>query len=187
MMTREQQKALQGLHSAFAQMTSTSLSAIHPGEIDVDVLFADQTLFSEFIEMVSDVPCSYRFTIKPWGEEAIIDFPPSIAYALIGQRLEDTGSTPSTKPQTLTSAERTAMQNMVIGILSDLEKTWEPLCALSVSDASLIEEKTRYTEVANPSELVVIVGLTVCVGSISGQMTLIYPYASLDVIPSGAN
>ncbi len=146
------------------------------------VLFADQTLFSEFIEMVSNGSCSYRFKIDPWNDEGIIDLPPPVVIALSGQLIGEAGPD-SPEPRPLTNTERGATQNLITQLLSDLEKSWAPLIALQASNASPIEDEMQYAEVANPSDLVVIIGLTIRVGIVAGQMTLIYPYSSLDALP----
>ena len=179
--TKDQQRTLENLHANFARMAASSFSALQRSVVDVDIAFVDQTTYAEFIMSLNNPSCSYTFAIEPLGGPAIIDYSLPVTYSFINRQFggSEDPNPPEVRP--LSAIERSVMAQVLVRNLADLERTWEMLIKIQVSDAEL-ETNPEFMHVAAPSDTVILIAFEVNTPHASGLVNLCYPYFTLEPV-----
>ena len=179
--TKDQQRPLENLHSNFARMAAHTFSGLQRSVVDVDIAFVDQTTYAEFIMSLNNPSCSYTFTVEPLGGPAIIDYSLPITYSFINRQFggSEDPNPPEVRP--LSAVERSVMAQVLVRNLADLERTWEMLIKIQVSDAEL-ETNPEFMHVAAPSDTVILIAFEVRTQHATGLVNLCYPYFTLEPV-----
>lgn len=178
--SKDQIRTLENMHDNFSghfgSMLSTSLRTI----VDVDLVSVDQITYSEFIMSLVSPSCSYTFAARPLDGVCLIDFNPTLTFAIIDRMFGGHGKLLETERE-LTGIERSVMARLVDRLYRELAKSWENLVKISIEPKSF-ETNPQFIQIVPPGETVVAISFQVKLFQSTGLLTICYPYVSLEPV-----
>jgi flagellar motor switch protein FliM len=168
------------MHDNFAGHYGSTLSAVLRTIVNIDLVSVDQITYSEFIMSLVSPSCTYTFAALPMEGGCLVDFNPTLTFALIDRMFGGNGKILESDRE-LTGIERSVMGRLAQKLYSDLARAWENIVKLEVEQKSF-ETNPQFIQVVPPGETVVVVSFQIKVFQSTGLLTLCYPYVSLEPI-----
>lgn len=178
--SKDQIRTLENLHDNFANHYSSTLSTMLRTMVDIDLVSVDQITYSEFIMSLVTPSCTFTFAAPPLEGGCLIDFNPTLTFALIDRMFGGTGKILESERE-LTGIERTVVGRLSQKLYRDLERAWENILNLQISQASF-ETNPQFIQIVPASETVVVVSFQVKLFQSTGLLTICYPYVSLEPV-----
>jgi flagellar motor switch protein FliM len=178
---KDQFRTLENLHDNFARLLSSTLSGAMRAVVDVDTAFVDQTTYGEFIRSLSSPSCSYQFTLRPTGGQAIIDIAMPLVFSAVDRIFGGKGSSQGVQARQVTPIEIGIINRITKRIIEDLEATWEPVKRVDVTDIEL-ETNPEFMQITAASEIVILLAFEVNSTNASGLISLCYPFFTLEPV-----
>jgi len=178
--SKDQIRTLENMHDNFSGHFGSTLSAILRTIVDVDLVSVDQITYSEFIMSLVTPSCTYTFAAPPLEVGCLVDFNPTLTFALIDRMFGGSGKILETERE-LTGIERTVMGRLATKLYGDLEKAWENIVPLNIEPKSF-ETNPQFIQIVAPGETVVVVSFQIKLFQATGLLTVCYPYVSLEPI-----
>jgi len=177
--SKDQMRALQTLHEAFARNFGASLSGFLRTIVEVKVATCEQMTYSEFISGLPN-PTSFNL-IEADGLDGQIclEISPLIIYPII-DRLLGGNSADLFIPQRPT----TAIENRLIGNvnargLSALAEAWSAVRKLEFR-VGATESNPQLVQIVPPNEVVIVIGFELKMTNRAGTMNLCIPYNAIE-------
>jgi flagellar motor switch protein FliM len=178
--SKDQIRTLENMHDNFAGHFGSSLSTILRTIVDVDLVSVDQITYSEFIMSLVSPSCTYTFAAPPLEGVCLVDFNPTLTFAVIDRMFGGHGKIMETERE-LTGIERSVMATLVQRMYTQLERSWEHLVEIKVDQKSF-ETNPQFIQIVPPGETVVVISFQVKLFQSTGLLTICYPYVSLEPI-----
>jgi len=176
--SKDQIRTLENMHDNLAAHIGSSFSATLRTMVDVDLISVDQINFSEYILSLVSPSCSYTISAEPLEGLCIIDFNPTLTFAFI-DRMFGGGQKILEIERELTSIEKQVMARIAEKTYRDLEKSWENIIRIKIEQKSF-ETNPQFIRIVPAGETVIVVSLQLKLFSMTGLMTICYPYVSLE-------
>jgi len=173
LISKEQIRAIHGLHTNFARNLTTSLSAYLRGVIEVTLLSVDQISYQEFTRLLSDPTLFCGFSVQPMHGNLAMELSPSVAFPAIDMLLGGTGNSPS-ESRTLTEIEMQIAEGVIKLALRDLEEAWRPIMEINPK-LEKMETKPQMMQLVAPGEAVVAIPFDIKMGEQTGRLHLCIP------------
>jgi len=178
--SKDQIRTLENLHDNFAGHYGSTLSAVLRSIADVDLVSVDQITYSEFIMSLVTPSCTYTFSAQPLEAVCLVDFNPTLTFALIDRMFGGNGKILETERE-LTGIERTVMGRLTDKLYHDLARSWENIIKVAVEQKSF-ETNPQFIQIVPPGETVIVVSFQVKLFQSTGLLTICYPYVSLEPV-----
>jgi len=173
LISKEQIRAIHGLHTNFARNLSASFSAYLRGAVEVTLISVDQISYQVFMKLLSDPTLFCGLSIQPMHGNLAMELSPSLVFPAIDMLLGGTGASPS-ENRTLTEIEVQIAEGVINLALRDLKEAWRPVMEINPHLESM-ETKPQMLQVVAPGESVVAIGFEVKAGDNSGMLNLCIP------------
>ena len=179
--SKDQMRALQTLHEAFARNFGASLSGFLRTIIEVKVATCEQMTYSEFISGLPN-PTSFNLVVADALEgQMCLEVSPLIVYPII-DRLMGGSSTDLFIPQRpMTLIEQRLITSVTNRGLSALAEAWSGVRKLVFSVAST-ESNPQLVQIVPPNEVVVVIGFELKMSNRAGTMNLCIPYNVIEPV-----
>ncbi|QOJ01538.1 MAG: flagellar motor switch protein FliM [Phycisphaeraceae bacterium] len=173
--SKDQMRALQTLHEAFARNFGASLSGFLRTIVEVKVATCEQMTYSEFISGLPN-PTSFNL-IKAEGLEGQIclEISPLIIYPIIDRLLGGTSQDLFIPQRPMTMIETRLIGNVTGRGLLALSEAWAGVRKLQFSVAST-ESNPQLVQIVPPNEVVIVIGFELKMSNRAGTMNLCIPY-----------
>lgn len=178
--SKDQIRTLENMHDNFAGHYGSTLSAVLRTIADVDLVSVDQITYTEFIMSLVSPSCTYTFAAPPMDGGCLVDFNPTLTFALIDRMFGGNGKILESDRE-LTGIERSVMGRLAQKLYGDLARSWENIIKLEIEQKSF-ETNPQFIQVVPPGETVVVVSFQIKLFQSTGLLTLCYPYVSLEPI-----
>ncbi|UCC43419.1 MAG: flagellar motor switch protein FliM [Candidatus Zixiibacteriota bacterium] len=178
--SKDQIRTLENLHDNFAGHFGSMLSAVLRTIVDVDLVSVDQITYSEFIMSLVSPSCTYTFSAEPLDAVCLVDFNPTLSFAVIDRMFGGHGKTLETERE-LTGIERSVLSRLVQRLYGELTKSWEHLVQINIDQKSF-ETNPQFIQIVPPGETVVVISFQARLFQSTGLLTICYPYVSLEPI-----
>ncbi|MEW6050487.1 MAG: flagellar motor switch protein FliM [Candidatus Zixiibacteriota bacterium] len=178
--SKDQIRTLENMHDNFAGHFSSTLSGMLRTIVDVDLVSVDQITYSEFIMSLVSPSCTYTFSARPLDAVCLVDFNPTLTFALIDRMFGGHGKLLETERE-LTGIERSVMGQLVGKMYHELAKSWEHIVKVEIQQLSF-ETNPQFIQIVPPGETVVVVSFQVKLFQSTGLLTMCYPYVALEPI-----
>ena len=178
---KDQLRTLENLHDNFARLLSSTFSAAMRAVVDVDTAFVDQTTYREFITSLSNPSMSYQFTLGPTNGQAIIDVAMPLVFGFVDRTFGGRGLSEGVDARMVTPIEIGVINRIIKRVIEDLEKIWEPVLQVDISDIEL-ETNPEFMQITAASEIVILLAFEVNTSHMSGLVSLCYPFFTLESI-----
>ncbi len=179
--SKDQMRALEGIHEAFARNFGASLSAFLRTIVEVKIADTEQLTFSEFIHSLPNPTCFNLLGIKPWEGSICMEMSPLIIFPII-DRLLGGSSTDTVVPQRpLTTIEQRLVGRIIDRGLQLLTDSWS---SLGVTEVSLLQSESNphLVQVVAPNEVVVVITFELRLTGKSGTMSLCVPFTTIEPV-----
>lgn len=179
--SKDQMRALEGIHEAFARNFGASLSGFLRTIVETRVAVCEQLTYSEFIRSLPSPTCFNLLNVTPLSGQMCLEISPLIIYPII-DRLLGGNSTETFIPQrALTNIEHRLVARITERALSSLTEAWSQLVGVKFELAET-ESNPQLVQIVAPNEVVVVIGFEIKMGARSGTMSLCIPFNSIEPV-----
>ncbi len=179
--SKDQMRALQTLHEAFARNFGASLSGFLRTIVEVKVASCEQMTYSEFISGLPN-PTSFNL-IEPdlLSGQMCLEISPLIIYPIIDRLLGGTSQDLFIPQRPVTLIESRLISNVTGRGLTALSEAWAGVRELSFKICST-ESNPQLVQIVAPNEVVVVVGFEIKLTNRAGTMNLCIPYNVIEPV-----
>ncbi len=184
--SKEQLRAIKGIHDKMARNLSSQISAIMRSIVEIQLHSVDQMTYGEFL-MSLPSPTSFNvFSMKPLDGSGIIEINPSIAFPMIDRLLGGKGESFDANRE-LTDIELNLLDAILRIITQKLRAAWEPITDI-YPNIETKESSPNVVQIVSQNEIVIMVVMELIVGNSSGMINICYPVIYLEsILPKLAN
>lgn len=179
--SKDQIRALEGIHEAFARNFGASLSAFLRTIIEVRIADTEQLTYSEFINSLPNPTCFNLISVKPLEGSICLELSPLIIFPIIDRLLGGTNTETFIPQRPLTGIEQRLVGRITSRALHILSDAWT---SLGVEEFVLSETESNphLVQVVAPNEVVVVITFELKLANKSGTMSLCVPFTTIEPV-----
>lgn len=179
--SKDQMRALETLHEAFARNFGASVSGFLRTIVEVKVSNCDQMTYSEFIASLPNPTSFNLLTAEPLEGNVCLEISPLIVYPIIDRLLGGTNQELFIPQRPLTAIETRLIHKVTQRALDALKEAWEGVKELEFKLADS-ESNPQLVQIVPPNEVVVVIGFELKMASRAGTMNLCIPYNVIEPV-----
>lgn len=177
---REHQRALQIASETFARQFTTVLSTTLRAVSQVQVSSVGQITYDEYIREIPNPSYLAVLSLSPLPGTSLLHLPLPVVMTAVDRLLGGTGTGPA-PVRPLTDIEDGLAKGLLGRVLRELSYAFESLIAVEPQVLSQ-ESNPQFAQVASATDMVVVLGFDVRIGSVSGDVTLCLPFTSMQPV-----
>lgn len=179
--SKDQMRALQTLHEAFARNFGASLSGFLRTIVEVKVATCEQMTYSEFTSGLPN-PTSFNLVDSDALEgQMCLEVSPLIIYPIIDRLLGGSSQDLFIPQRPMTLIETRLINNVTSRALQSLTEAWANIKSLKFS-VGATESNPQLVQIVPPNEVVVVVAFELKLGNRAGTMNLCIPYNVIEPV-----
>ncbi|MBN2212241.1 MAG: flagellar motor switch protein FliM [Sedimentisphaerales bacterium] len=179
--SKDQMRALEGLHERFARNFGAALSGYLRTIIEVKVRSTEQLTYAEFTYSLP-VPTSFSLlSVTPLEGQICLEISPLIIYPVIDRMLGGSNAELYIPQRPLTHIEQRLANRILERALSNLAEAWSNIAEVEF-EVVQSESNPQLVQVVAPNEVVVVIGFEIKMGNRSGSMSLCFPYTVIEPV-----
>lgn len=179
--SKDQMRALQTLHEAFARNFGAALSGFLRTIVEVRVATCEQMTYSEFISGLPN-PTSFNLIESTALEgQMCMEISPLIIYPIIDRLLGGTSQDLFIPQRPMTLIETRLIENVTKRGLAALAEAWASVKEMSFSIVAT-ESNPQLVQIVPPNEVVVVLGFELKTSNRAGTMNLCIPYNVIEPV-----
>lgn len=179
--SKDQMRALQTLHEAFARNFGAALSGFLRTIVEVKVANCEQMTYAEFISGLPNPTSFNLIDAKPLEGQMCLEISPLIIYPIIDRLLGGTNAELFIPQRPMTLIETRLISKVTTRGLASLSEAWASVKALTL-DISATESNPQLVQIVPPNEVVVVIGFEMKMANRAGTMNLCIPYNVIEPI-----
>ena len=179
--SKDQMRALQTLHEAFARSYGALLSGFLRTIVEVKVANIEQMTFSEFTHSLPNPTCFNLLSCEPLDGNVCMEISPLIIYPVIDRLLGGSNADLFIPQRPLTAIELRLVSKIIDRAKTGLEEAWANITPLNFK-LEESESNPALVQIVPPNEVVVVVSFEVKMGSRAGTMSLCIPYNVIEPV-----
>ncbi len=177
--SKDQMRALQTLHEAFARNLGASLSGFLRTIVEIRIARAEQMTYSEFISSLPN-PTSFNLINAPELDgQLCLEISPLIIYPIIDRLLGGSNQDLFIPQRAMTLIEIRLIQTILTRAMSALTEAWESVKQINFSFGEM-ESNPQIVQIVPPNEVVVVLGFEIKMTNRAGTMTLCIPFNAIE-------
>ncbi len=180
---KDQARALETLHDAFARNFGASLSGFLRTIIEVSVSHIEQLSYSEFVHSLPNPTCFNLLESEQLDGQLCLEISPLIVYPIIDRLLGGSNADLFIPQRPLTQIEQRLVQRVTDRVTHHLGEAWSQVIETTFTVGDF-ESNPQLVQIVPPNETVVVVGFEVKMGSRAGTMTLCIPHRAMEPVMS---
>jgi len=179
--SKDQLRTLGAMHEGFARNLAAALSGFMRTIVEVRLASVEQITYSEFILSLPNPTHFAILNAEPLEGRLMLEINPSIVFPII-DRLLGGGKEQVTIPERpLTDIEQRLAKRLLDLTLTELHETWIPIEDINFNVAQ-VESNPQLVQIVAPNESVVLIGLELSLGDMSGMMNLCVPFRAIESV-----
>ncbi len=179
--SKDQMRALEGLHEGFGRNFSVSLSGYLRTIVEVTVSNLEQLTYSEFIHSLPNPTCFNLLKAEQLDGQLCLEISPLILYPIIDRLLGGSNVDLFIPQRPLTQIEQRLVQRITDRATQHLSEAWSNLTPMTFSVQDF-ESNPQLVQIVPPNETVVVIGFELKMGNRAGTMSLCIPYNVIEPI-----
>jgi flagellar motor switch protein FliM len=179
--SKDQMRALQTLHEAFARNFGAALSGFLRTIVEVKVANCEQMTYAEFISGLPNPTSFNLIQAKPLEGQICLEISPLIIYPIIDRLLGGTNTELFIPQRPMTLIETRLISKMTTRGLTALREAWESIKPINF-EITATESNPQLVQIVPPNEVVVVVGFELKMANRAGTMNLCIPYNVIEPI-----
>lgn len=181
--SKDQLKTFQTLHSSFATMFGSSLSAYLRTVVEIDVVTVDQLTYSEFIMSMANPTSIYLFTMFPLEGQAVMEISSALVFAIVDRLLGGKGMSAVEGNREPTLIEQSIIKRVILTALKDLQDAWIHIDEFEFQ-LSRYETNPQFVQIASPGDTVILISLDVKMPYVTGLVSVCFPFLMIEPVLS---
>ncbi|MEZ4649006.1 MAG: flagellar motor switch protein FliM [Candidatus Eisenbacteria bacterium] len=177
---REQLRIFESIHDGFARQYGAGLAAYLRSMVEIEIVSADQLTYGEYVLSLPSSTSLYIFNLEPLEGRAVMEVNPSLTLSIVDRLFGGAGKE-ANFTRDLTDIETAVMTRLVQRALSVLAQAWRGVYKIEPTLAAY-ETKPVMMHLMSNSESVVLITFELKTQYTSGQISLCYPYSSMEPI-----
>jgi flagellar motor switch protein FliM len=179
--SKDQMRALQTLHEAFARNFGAAMSGFLRTIVEVKVANCDQMTYAEFISGLPNPTSFNLISAKPLEGQMCLEISPLIIYPIIDRLLGGTNQELFIPQRPMTLIETRLISKITNRGLSALTEAWASIKQLNF-EITATESNPQLVQIVPPNEVVVVIGFELKMANRAGTMNLCIPYNVIEPI-----
>ncbi|MBL8878780.1 MAG: flagellar motor switch protein FliM [Phycisphaerales bacterium] len=179
--SKDQIRALGGIHDDFARSFGASLSGYLRTIVDVHVVAVEQVMYSEFIHSLPNPTCFVILQANPLEGQMFLEFSPLIVYPIIDRLLGGGGGDTLIPQRPLTSIEWRLMGRLIDRAVEHLGDAWRNL-ADAKFEVMETESNPHLVNIVAPTEVVVFITYEIKMGNSAATMSMCIPFNVIESV-----
>ncbi len=179
--SKDQMRALQTLHEAFARNFGAALSGFLRAIVEVRVATCEQMTYGDFISGLPNPTSFNLITAEGLQGQMCLEISPLIIYPIIDRLLGGTSQELFIPQRPMTLIETRLIESVTNRGLASLTEAWESVRRLEFA-ISATESNPQLVQIVPPNEVVVVVGLEMKLANRAGTMNLCIPYNVIEPV-----
>ncbi len=179
--SKEQMRALEGIHDAFARNFGASLSGFLRTIVEIRVATAEQLTYSEFIHSLPNPTNFNLLKAEPLDGQLCMELSPLIIYPIIDRLLGGSNSELFVPQRPLTLIEQRLVARITGQALKSLTECWSELVEVKFSITET-ESNPHLVQIVAPNEVVVVIGFEIKMSGRAGTMSLCIPFNVIEPV-----
>jgi flagellar motor switch protein FliM len=177
--SKDQMRALQTLHEAFARNFGASLSGFLRMIVEVKIASCEQMTYGEFTAGLPN-PTSFNLIDASDLEGQIcLEISPLIIYPIIDRLLGGTNEDLFVPQRPLTMIETRLIAKVIQRAISALEEAWSGIRTIEFTLGES-ESNPQLTQIVPPNEVVVVICFELKIANRAGSLNLCIPYKVIE-------
>ncbi len=179
--SKDQMRALQTLHEAFARNFGAAMSGFLRTIVEVRVANCEQMTYAEFIGGLPNPTSFNLINPKPLDGQICLEISPLIIYPIIDRLLGGTNADLFIPQRPMTLIETRLIGNVTARGLAALSEAWQTVKAMTF-EITATESNPQLVQIVPPNEVVIVIGFELKMGNRAGTMNLCIPYNVVEPI-----
>lgn len=179
--SKDQMRALQTLHEAFARNFGAALSGFLRTIVEVKVANCEQMTYAEFISGLPNPTSFNLMEAKPLEGQMCLEISPLIIYPIIDRLLGGTNAELFIPQRPMTLIETRLISKVTTRGLAALAEAWGSIKQLTFN-ITATESNPQLVQIVPPNEVVVVIGFELKMANRAGTMNLCIPYTVIEPI-----
>lgn len=179
--SKDQMRALQTLHEAFARNFGASLSGFMRTIVEIKVATCEQMTYGEFTAGLPNPTCFNLVECSSLTGQMCLEISPLIIYPMIDRLLGGSSHDLFIPQRPMTPIEIRLISNVTRRALQTLSEAWESVRSIEFNITST-ESNPQLVQIVPPNEVVVVIGLEVKMSNRAGTMNLCIPYNVIEPV-----
>jgi len=182
---KEQLRTLEIIFDNYARMVSSFLTAYLRTSTHIEVVNAEQMVYSEFSNAMVNPVVLGIVDFLPLKGSIILELSSNISYSIIDRILGGPGVSIK-KLREFSEIEKILMERVVTQMLNYLPEPWENVVELH-PHLEKVETNSQFAQVISPNEMIALVTLSIKIGSSEGLMNFCIPHMVVEPIMERLN
>ena len=178
--SKDQLHTIEIIYDNFCRQLTTLFSGMLRMRVAAKVVAVDQVTYDEFIHSIPSPTIVSMFNFLPLDGKGIMEINPAVGFSLI-DRLFGGPGVGSDRGRELTEIEQTVLERVAEKVLFLFKDSWASLLDVDAYFDSL-ETNPQFIQLVSPSEMVIVVTISVMIGETEGFMNLCFPCLMLESI-----
>jgi len=183
---KEQMRALETLHEAFARSYGAGLSGLLRTIVEISVEHCEQISYAEFISRLPNPTSLNLLACRPLEGHFLIELSPTVIYPVIDRLLGGTNREIFVPQRPMTPIETRLVQKLLERAIGALGEVWQGLHPMHFALGEM-ESNPQLVQVVPPNEVVVAITFDVSLVNCKGPMRLCLPYNSIEPLMDRLN
>ncbi|MEZ6194022.1 MAG: flagellar motor switch protein FliM [Phycisphaerales bacterium] len=179
--SKDQMRALETLHEAFARSYGALLSGFLRTIVEVKVAHIEQMTFSEFTHSLPNPTCFNLLSCDPLDGNMCMEISPLIIYPVIDRLLGGSNADLFIPQRPLTAIELRLVSKIIDRAKTALAEAWANIVPANFQ-LEESESNPALVQIVPPNEVVVVVSFEVKMGTRAGTMSLCIPYNVIEPV-----
>ena len=179
--SKEQMRAIEGIHGAFARNLGASLSGFLRTIVEIRVATTEQLTYSEFIYSLPNPTNFNLLTAEPLDGQLCLEISPLIIYPILDRLLGGSNSELFIPQRPLTVIEQRLVGRITDRALASLTEAWADLVEVEFKIAE-VESNPHLVQIVAPNEIVIVVGFELKLGGRAGTLSLCVPFKMIEPV-----
>lgn len=179
--SKDQMRALQTIHEAFARNFGASLSGFLRTIVETRVSTTEQLTYSEFIHSLPSPTCFTLLSAEPLEGQLCLELSPLIVFPIVDRLLGGTNAEIFIPQRPLTGIENRLMSRIINRALSNLAEAWQDLVNVKFAVTGT-ESNPHLVQIVAPNEVVVVIGFEIKIGARAGTMSICIPFNVIEPV-----
>lgn len=173
--SKDQMRALQTLHEAFARNFGAAVSGFLRTIVEVRVAHAEQMTYAEFISSLPNPTSFNLIESEQLDGRLCLEISPLIIYPIIDRLLGGSSQDLFIPQRPMTAIECRLVKQILSRALTGLSEAWDGIRAIEFKLGEM-ESNPHIVQIVPPNEVVVVIGFEIKMGPRAGTMSLCIPF-----------
>lgn len=179
--SKDQMRALQTIHEAFARNFGASLSAFLRTIVDIRVATTEQLTYSEFVHSLPSPTCFNLLAAPPLNGQMCLELSPLIVYPIVDRLLGGTNTEIFIPQRPLTTIEMRLVDRIIDRALTNLSEAWSDAVDVKFEVVGT-ESNPHLVQIVAPNEVVVVISFEIKIGARAGTMSICIPFNVIEPV-----